>query len=356
MHGDIGDLAALPQADVILAGFPCQDLSAVGPRVGITGQRSALVGKLFDLIELASKRPDWVVLENVPFMLQLHRGAAMAYVINSLERLGYAWAYRVLDSRSFGLPQRRRRVFIVATRTNIDPANVLLADEVAPVEVETSPELAKGFYWTEGNTGLGWAVDAIPTLKGGSSLSIPSPPAIWLPDGDIRTPDIRDAERLQGLAANWTEPDAGKPLIHSRRRWRQVGNAVSVPVARWIAERIANPGQSLADRFRPLDSQAKWPSAAAGKNGDRKELAISEWPRKPDGVHLHEFLAYDPAPLSKRAAVGFYKRIFASSLRVEDGFLEAMAATAGVEVPSAADLQARANRQRAKPAELLRAA
>ena len=51
----------------------------------------------------------------------------------------------------------------------------------------------------------GWAVDAVPTLKGGSTVGIPSPPAIWYPDDDyIGTPDIRDAERLQGFDAGWT--------------------------------------------------------------------------------------------------------------------------------------------------------
>src|SRR6185369_5770580 len=59
---------------------------------------------------------------------------------------------------------------------------------------------ACGFYWTEGNTGLGWAIDAVPPLKSGSALHIPSPPAIWLPETRaIVTPAIEDAERLQGF-------------------------------------------------------------------------------------------------------------------------------------------------------------
>ncbi len=56
-----------------------------------------------------------------------------------------------------------------------------------------------GFYWTEGIRGLGWAVNAVPTLKGGSTVGIASPPAVRLPSGEIVTPGLIDAERLQGF-------------------------------------------------------------------------------------------------------------------------------------------------------------
>ena len=54
------------------------------------------------------------LLENVPFMLRLHKGAAIRHITCELERLGYSWAYRTIDTRSFGLPQRRERVFLLA--------------------------------------------------------------------------------------------------------------------------------------------------------------------------------------------------------------------------------------------------
>jgi DNA (cytosine-5)-methyltransferase 1 len=243
IHRDILRMQKLPKADVITAGFPCQDLSAVGTRLGISGSRSSLINVLLRLVEEAARKPKWIVLENVPFMLQLERGRAMDMITRSLEDLGYAWAYRVVDSRSFGLPQRRRRVILVASRGKIKPQNVLFCDVAHPSKDLTASSYARGFYWTEGNRGVGWAVDAIPTLKGGSSLSIPSPPAIWTPrDGRIRLPDILDAERLQGFDENWTLPTQKGNVRHSRRRWKQIGNAVSVPVARWVAERIVDPG------------------------------------------------------------------------------------------------------------------
>ncbi len=114
---------------------------------------------------------------------------------------------------------------------------LLTTDAGEPAPADDLEGLACGFYWTEGVRGLGWAVDAVPTLKGGSTIGIPSPPAIWMPDGEIVVPEIRDAERLQGFDADWTEPAAAT----SRRkgaRWKLVGNAVSVPVARWVGERL----------------------------------------------------------------------------------------------------------------------
>src|SRR5262249_20157701 len=156
---------------LVAAGFPCQDLSQAGKTTGIAGARSGLVGEVLRLLE--AHRTPWVLLENVPFMLQLARGEAMNVITSALESLGYYWAYRVIDARAFGLPQRRRRVYLVASNV-ADPRTVLFADDAGHIE---EPKLnghavACGFYWTEGIRGLGWAVDAVPTLKGGSTIGI----------------------------------------------------------------------------------------------------------------------------------------------------------------------------------------
>src|SRR5439155_6074663 len=141
------------------------------------------------------------------------------------EELGYRWAYRVINARAFGVAQRRERVFFVAALER-DPRDVLFADNAEPrPDPQDSSGYACGFYWTEGIRGLGWAVDAIPTLKGGSTVGIPSPPAIRLPiDRIILTPDIRDAERLQGFSADWTLPALEGDTVRKGARWRLVGN------------------------------------------------------------------------------------------------------------------------------------
>ena len=135
--------------------------------------------------------------------------------MDAFEQRGYRWAYRVVNSLAF-LPQRRERVLFVATTTDVDPASVLLADEVDPPKPSTSLSThAHGFYWTEGIRGLGWARDAIPTLKNGSTVGIASPPAILLPSGRVVTPDIRDAERLQGFRGRLD--GAGRRMSAARR-------------------------------------------------------------------------------------------------------------------------------------------
>ena len=236
---DIRELRSLPSGvDLVCAGFPCQDLSQAGRTAGLDGERSGLIGEVFRL--LSRRRVPTVVVENVPFMLQLNGGNAMRAIVDEFERRGYRWAYRVVDSFSFGLPQRRERVFLVASR-ELAPETVILADDSPIMRPRTAlGTLAHGFYWTEGLGGLGWAVDSVPTLKNGSTIGIPSPPAILMPDGRLIKPGIRDVERLQGFEADWTAP--AESVARASVRWSLVGSAVSVPVAEWLGQRLANPG------------------------------------------------------------------------------------------------------------------
>jgi len=317
LAGDIRDLSALPDdVDLVAAGFPCQDLSQAGMTAGIGGARSGLVGHVFRLLD---HRPvPWVVLENVSFMLHLGRGRALETIVSAFERRGYRWAYRVVNSLGF-LPQRRERVYLVATRTDADPADVLFADQVAcPERATTLDSHAHGFYWTEGTRGLGWAPDAVPTLKNGSTVGIASPPAILLPDGRLVTPDVRDAERLQGFPSDWTAP--AEAVARPSIRWSLVGNAVSVDVAAWLGGRLAAPGRHDPERDRPLAAGAKWPRAARF-DGDRRMMVeitdFADWRERPP---LHEFLEFEGKPLSVRATRGFISRADASRLRFVDGF------------------------------------
>ncbi len=323
---DVRDLSSLPEeVELLVGGFPCQDLSQAGMTAGIGGKRSGLVWEVFRLLD--ERRVPWVVLENVSFMLQLEKGRAMRTLIEQFEARGYRWAYRVVNSLSF-LPQRRERVLFVATTTDVDPAHVLFADEAEPVLPETDLSTrAHGFYWTEGLRGLGWAVDAIPTLKNGSTVGIASPPAILLPCGDVVTPDIRDAERLQGFDADWTKPAeaVGRPSL----RWSLVGNAVSVPVARWLGARLANPGHHDVARDRILPSSGRWPKAARFDGDRRVEVAINGYPAWDHRPSLTGFLHHAGKPLSARATRGFLSRTERASLRFADGFQDRLRAHLG---------------------------
>lgn len=108
-------------------GFPCQDLSVAGKRAGFAGERSSLAFAFLDLVE--RHRPPAILLENVPGLLSSHRGRDFGTLLDRLAQLGYGWAYRILDARHFGVPQRRRRVFIVA----LDTQRGLGADSAAAV-------------------------------------------------------------------------------------------------------------------------------------------------------------------------------------------------------------------------------
>jgi DNA (cytosine-5)-methyltransferase 1 len=256
----------------------------------------------------------------------------MRYLVHELEALGYRWAYRVVDSRFTGVPQRRQRVVLVAS-TDIDPRGVLFADDVGELSDEYLRNTAFGFYWTEGRTGLGWARDAIPTLKSGSTIGIPSPPAIWNPEGgrgrSIITPSIEDAEALQGLPRGWTRA-AGRVPKQANSRWKLVGNAVTVGVSQWVGERLVAPGFPFADETE-LSSRSRWPDAAHGSNGRSWAVDVSMWPTRAQYRHLDQVVALvDAPPLSARAAAGFLGRARSSRLRFADGFLDDVALHAAV--------------------------
>lgn len=319
-HGDVCTLESLPgRVDLLAGGFPCQDLSQAGRTAGITGTRSGLVGEVFRLLRVRPVKH--VLLENVPFMLQLAGGHAMEIIVRSFEELGYRWAYRVVDARCFGLPQRRQRVFFLATLEG-DPRDVLFVDEAGGPEVLDDREpIAFGFYWTEGIKGLGWAANAVPTLKGGSTVGVPSPPAVWLPSGRIVTIGLRDAERLQGFPVDWTLP--AESVGRRSMRWKLVGNAVSVPVAKWLGRRLARPGRFYERAVMPLFPGARWPNVAWNVGEGRFTADLSMWPVRRDARVLHDFLTATE-PLSPRATAGFLARTRRSSLRFAPGFLEAV--------------------------------
>ena len=104
-----------PRNGIITGGFPCQDLSVAGKRAGLAGERSGLFWQIVRLIE--ETETEWFVIENVPGLLSSNGGRDMGIVVRALSDIGYGFAWRVLDSQYFGVPQRRRRIFIVGRRS-----------------------------------------------------------------------------------------------------------------------------------------------------------------------------------------------------------------------------------------------
>jgi DNA (cytosine-5)-methyltransferase 1 len=319
--GDVAELRSLSEeTTIVTAGFPCQNLSMAGDKRGIDGTKSSVISELFRLIE--GSHVAAVVIENVYFMLQLDRGRAMDRLARQFEELGYLWAYRVLDTSGFGLPQRRRRVYLVASR-NQDPRNVLFADET-PQRSVPKPTLEKplGFYWTEGRSGVGITVDGIPPLKGGSGVGIPSAPAVLFPDGAVLMPSLFACERLQGFEPGWTSVPRDNIARHPE--WRLLGNAVSVPVAAWVASRLAYPGSFLHLDTSVLESGTRWPEAAFNTGNGRMVVKASDKPIAHVTPSITEFRDDSWIQLSERALTGFIDRALDGGLRFPPGFINAV--------------------------------
>lgn len=113
--------------DLICGGFPCQDVSVAGKRAGLAGERSGLWFEFHRI--LSELKPAWVVVENVPGLLSSNSGRDFAVILRGLVELRYGVAWRVLDARYFGVPQRRRRVFIVGHLGDGRAAQVLFESE-----------------------------------------------------------------------------------------------------------------------------------------------------------------------------------------------------------------------------------
>lgn len=117
----------IPEADIWSGGFPCQDLSVAGKRAGFAGKRSSLAFTFLDLVE--QRRPRWLVLENVPGLFSSNKGADFGRLLYEMEQLRYGVSWRTLDARYFGVAQRRRRVFLVASLESDRAGEVLFECE-----------------------------------------------------------------------------------------------------------------------------------------------------------------------------------------------------------------------------------
>jgi DNA (cytosine-5)-methyltransferase 1 len=230
----------IPDSELWCGGFPCQDLSLAnqGKRKGLKGERSGLFFKFSELIQ--TKKPKWLIIENVPGLLNSNSGQDFKVLIRTLDELGYCLAWRIFDAKYFGTPQRRRRVFIVGSYGNRSSSEVLF--KYCGVEFATRAGLGKeeanGALSGKGNkeavvysiqhASIGRKHTAGPQAKGYRS------------DGETYTFDSRggadalcatnDSFRIRKTSRISKELDGHK--------YRALGDAVNVSVIKWIGERI----------------------------------------------------------------------------------------------------------------------
>jgi DNA (cytosine-5)-methyltransferase 1 len=228
IHDDV--MTYTPQrASLVLGGWPCQDISVAGLQKGLSGERSGLFFKMVDIAVEAKAHT--IIAENVPNLLRLEKGNNFRYVIKSLHEAGFEYvAWRTLNARQFGLPHQRRRVFIVASKQKRVARRLFRRIPSFKGEATNEPESA-GFYWTAGIHGINFSVGYSPTLKVGSALSIPSPPAVYF-HGNVRRITPPEALLLQGFNPEDFEEVTPKAI------YRMTGNAVARPVGLFVAESV----------------------------------------------------------------------------------------------------------------------
>lgn len=279
LQQDVGDVSLL------VGGTPCQSFSVAGLRGGLSDERGNLA---LEFVRLAAVlRPRWILWENVPGVLSSGDGRDFGSILGALAQLGYGWAYRVLDAQYWGVPQRRRRVFLVGRvgGLTLGAAQVLFEREslrgnsaartregkeaspgarsgagdcgwqrsrdgvtFAPDVVGTLSDGAHqgggfdgapvGFNWQNGG-GYGTANEGLGITRNGSPpLSRNQTPAVSSVTIGVRRLTPTECERLQGFPDGWTDvPYRGKPASDGPR-YKALGNSMAVPVMRWIGERI----------------------------------------------------------------------------------------------------------------------
>lgn len=238
------------KVEVICGGFPCQDLSVAGHRKGLKGERSGLFFEAMRIVR--GLEPQFALIENVHGLLTSNRGHDFATLVFEM---GEGWrceevAWRLLDSQFFNVPQRRERVFIVGSAREGSAAEVLaLTDRSEGNPLPSRKARSHAARRTRGFTPSQFASyrQGVGTLRanggdlgGGSETLVVEPRKVTLSGGTrvvqsvVRKLTPLECERLQGFPDGWTAVEGAKDGV----RYKQLGNAVTVNVAAWIAGRM----------------------------------------------------------------------------------------------------------------------
>lgn len=272
--GDITKIAAVevPPFDICMAGFPCQAFSIAGSHKGFDDDYKGMTrGTLFrDVVRICEvHRPKVIFCENVKGLVQHDRGRTFKVIRGSFEELGYKVFYKVLNSKDFGVPQNRERIYLVCFRNDIDASGFEFPEssgEAKTIRDIIERECPSSKYWlsvrylealrahkarheSKGN-GFGYVVRDLDDVAGAivcggmgreRNLIEDNRLTDFTPTTNIRgeinregirkmTP--REWARLQGYPDTFALPLADTHL------YKQLGNSVSVPVIRAIAERV----------------------------------------------------------------------------------------------------------------------
>lgn len=252
----LGQLHDLGRIDLIVGGSPCQGFTNAGLKKGLNDERSKLA--LCYLSVIASVRPRWFLWENVPGCLRTNGGLDFRYFVGALVKLGYDVSWRVLDAQYFGVPQQRKRVFLVGYYGDWRrPAQVLFErqgmqgnttqgtgeEQGTTTDVESlvrsaSPDLS--FDMTHACDVLRYYCKHTPTLTahmgtGGNNVPLVLD-RVW-GDGDLMLRKLTPTEclQLQGFPHDWLDHVKG---YSDTAAYKAIGNSMAVPVMHWIGQRM----------------------------------------------------------------------------------------------------------------------
>lgn len=242
--------------DIIIGGSPCQNFSIAGNRKGLYGEHSSLAWEFIRI--LSEVQPKWFLWENVPGTLSTNNGEDFKQLLTELSKLGYGLAWRVLDAQYFGVPQRRRRIFLVGYFGDWRPpvavlferkslsSNFAKSGKKEYCSARTVPDCHKKangigdiqIYDIQQRSDVLRKCNIIPTLTsrmgtGGNNIPLINNNKI------IRKLTPFECERLQGFPDNYTDiPYKGKKHSPLYKRYEAIGNSMAVPVIEWILKRI----------------------------------------------------------------------------------------------------------------------
>lgn len=226
----------IPDHDLLVGGFPCQAFSIAGKRRGFDDTRGTLFFEIARILK--DKQPKLFILENVKGLLSHDGGNTFKTIISTLTELGYDLQWQVLNSKNFGVPQNRERVFIVGhIRGERRP-------EVFPIGEDDHGNTEKQLQGKEASKSYGTGFN----LENWRGHSLPK----------VRSLTPTECERLQGFPDGWTEYGLvydcdhkfmpavqqewywKKVIISDTQRYKCLGNAVTVNVVEEIAKRLGN--------------------------------------------------------------------------------------------------------------------
>jgi DNA (cytosine-5)-methyltransferase 1 len=250
-YGDATNInaAELPDFDLLVGGFPCQAFSIAGKRAGFNDTRGTL---FFDIARiLKEKQPRHLVLENVKGLLSHDSGRTFQTVLGVLADLGYLVEWQVLNSKDFGVPQNRERVYIVGHLGGECEREVFPITGATRQDVQPSSEEQSGRSWVstlDSRYGERWSTetyvraDEQDTRRGGgkpdSSNGIRR--TSYTDGARVRRLTPKECERLQGFPDDWTLLDDTGGVVSDTQRYKMCGNAVTVNVVQAVLERLCN--------------------------------------------------------------------------------------------------------------------